>query len=327
MKHISVVIPVFNEQDNLRELHRRLRAALHGEPEAVELIFVDDGSTDSSVALLIELQQADPSVQVLCLSRNFGHQHAITAGIDHAHGDAIIIMDADLQDPPEVLPTMLEHWRQGFDVVYGVREQRDGEGPIARALPWLFYRALQLITPLDLPTDVGDFRLLSKRAAQELRGLREQGRFLRGLTTWIGLRQASVSFRRAPRHAGRSRFGIGQRLKLASDAVFALSSWPVRAIWAAGSLTTLAGLGIAAWGAMSSLDLAPRLPTTDPLLLAALLLVGGAQLLGVAVIGSYASRIFAEVRGRPLYVVQAHYRSIVAAPAARLAQVADVRKP
>ena len=298
---ISVVIPVYNEEDTLAELYRRLTAVLAPEGP-YELVFVDDGSTDGSRGLLLALHQRDPRVVVLGLSRNFGHQLAITAGVDHATGEAIIVMDADLQDPPEVLPALLARWREGFDVVYGVRSRRAGESLFKRGTAWFFYRLLRVLTPLDLPLDSGDFRLLSRRAADALVRLRERHRFVRGMARWVGFRQAAVTYERDPRFAGRSTYGLWRMSRLALDAIFSFSKVPLRLATLTGALTALACLGYAAWA------IAIKLTADEPLLgwastIVAILLVGSVQLVCLGIIGEYIGRIHDEVRARPLYLV------------------------
>ena len=298
---ISVVVPVFNEQDTLSELYRRLIEVLEPE-EDFELVFVDDGSTDRSRGILLALHERDPRVVVLGLSRNFGHQLALTAGVDHAHGDAIVIMDADLQDPPEVIPALLAQWRAGFDVVYGVREQRRGESVFKRGTAWAFYRLMRALTPLDLPVDTGDFRLLSRRAADALVRLREQHRFVRGMARWVGFRQAAVTYQRDPRFAGRSTYSTGRMAALAFDAIFAFSKVPQRLATLLGALTALACVGYAGWAVWV------KLTADQPLLgwastIVAILLVGSVQLVCLGIIGEYIGRIHDEVRARPLYLV------------------------
>lgn len=299
---ISVVMPVFNEAPNLRPLYRRLVAVLEGEGGPFELIFVDDGSTDDSREQLLALHAADPRVVVLGLSRNFGHQLAITAGVDHARGEAIIVMDADLQDPPEVIPEFLALWADGFDVVYGVRQTRDGESVLKRGTAWFFYRLLRAVTPLDVPLDAGDFRLYSRRAADALVRLREQHRYVRGMARWVGFRQAAVPYRRDRRHAGTPKFGLVRMVALATDAVFAFSKVPLRLATLVGALTAVACLGYAGWAVWV------KLTADQPLLgwastMVAILLVGSVQLVFLGIIGEYIGRIHDEVRARPLYLV------------------------
>ncbi|TVQ87086.1 MAG: glycosyltransferase [Deltaproteobacteria bacterium] len=301
MSLISVVIPIYNERDSLAELISRLQAALR--EESVELLFVDDGSTDGSAKLLQSLQHTVPGLRLVQLSRNFGHQRAITAGLDLARGDAVVVMDGDLQDPPEVVPALIAKWRDGFDVVYGVRATRRGEGVAKRSLAWAYYRLLQAASPLDLPTDAGDFRLLSRRALIEVRKLREQARYLRGITSWIGFPQASVTFDRAPRRAGTSGYPWMQSTSLALDGLLSFSPWPPRILMLSGALALLLGLvwaGIAV-GQQAGLFPAPSVPS--PVIAPLILCSSGAQLLGLSLLATYARRILDEALDRPLYVI------------------------
>jgi polyisoprenyl-phosphate glycosyltransferase len=299
---ISVVVPVFNEEQSLPELHRRLAAVLDAEGEPSEILFVDDGSTDGSRDLLHALHARDPRVGLVALSRNFGHQLAITAGVDHARGDAVIVMDADLQDPPEVIPRLLARWREGHDVVVAVRRSRAGDGPLKRGLAWAFYRVLRLLTPVDIPPDAGDFRLFSRRAADALVRLREQHRFVRGMARWVGFRQALVPFDRDPRFAGRTKYPTWRMVELAADAIFAFSTLPLRLATLLGILTAVGSLGYAGWAVLL------RLTADQPVsgwasLIVAVLFIGSVQLVCLGIIGEYIARIHDEVRDRPLYLV------------------------
>ncbi|MFK7929277.1 MAG: glycosyltransferase family 2 protein [Myxococcota bacterium] len=299
---VSVVIPVFNEEPNLAELYRRIVAVLESEREPFEIVFVDDGSTDRSRSVLLTLHKADPRVVVLALSRNFGHQLALTAGVDHARGEAIVVMDADLQDPPEVIPELLAQWREGFDVVYGVRSRRNGESLVKRGTAWAFYRLLRTLIPLDVPLDAGDFRLYSRRAADALVRLREQHRFVRGMARWVGFRQAAVPYERDARYAGRTKYSLWRMLALATDAVFAFSKVPLRLATAVGALTAVLCVAYASWAVWV------KLTADEPLIgwastMVAILLVGSVQLMFMGIIGEYIGRIHDEVRARPLYLV------------------------
>ena len=297
---LSVVIPVYNEAATLPELYRRLGEVLVEEPH--ELVFVDDGSTDDSRAVLLDLHRRDPRVVVLALSRNFGHQIAITAGVDHARGDAVVVMDADLQDPPEVIPQMVARWREGFDVVYGIRKARRGETLIKRGTAWAFYRVLRSLTRVDMPLDAGDFRLLSRRAADAMIRLREQNRFVRGMARWVGFRQCGVVYERDPRHAGKTGYSMIKMVRLATDALFSFSTLPLRLATLAGAVVAVACLGYAAWAVYLKLTAdAPVIGWASTIV--AILLVGSAQLVALGLIGEYIGRIYDEVRARPLYLV------------------------
>jgi dolichol-phosphate mannosyltransferase len=288
---LSVVLPVYNEEATIPELHRRLLAALEPLVLSFEVIYVDDGSSDRSKDSLRELALKDPHVGVLVLSRNFGHQIALTAGLDHARGDAVILMDSDLQDPPELIPDLVERWRQGFDVVYAQRRARQGESLFKRATAYLFYRLVRLIATIDVPPDTGDFRLLSRRAADALRSLRERRRFLRGLVVWGGFRQTKILYDRQPRSLGESKYRLGTMIRLAMTATFSFSGFPIFLLGLAGLLVCVGSLVALAIGTASGAT-------------GALFFLGGVQLIGLWVLGQYLGAVAEEVRHRPLYLIQ-----------------------
>jgi len=287
---VSVVLPVFNEEANLAELHRRLVAALAPLGESFELLFVDDGSSDGSLAVLRSLAVSEPRVKVIAFSRNFGHQIALTAGLDHAAGDAVVLMDSDLQDPPELIPQMVARFKEGVDVVYAQRRRRPGESGFKRATAYAFYRILRRISEVDIPPDTGDFRLLSRRAADALRGLRERKRFLRGLTSWTGFRRAAVLYDRPARTGGESKYRFWSMLRFALVGTFSFSDAPISLVGAAGAF-----VGVAALSAWVAGFLAPYV--------AALFFLGAVQLVALWVLGQYVAAIAEEVRARPLYLV------------------------
>jgi dolichol-phosphate mannosyltransferase len=297
---LSVVIPVYNEQENLRELHDRLAAVLAG-LGSYEILFVDDGSRDASVPIALELQQRDPAVKVLRFSRNFGHQAALSAGLDAARGDAVILMDADLQDPPDLLPALLERWQEGFEVVYAVRRQRD-EGFFKRSTAAAFYRVLRAVANVDIPLDTGDFCLIDRKVVDVLRGLPEKNRFLRGLRSWAGFRQIGVPYDRPARHAGQAKYTMRKMVKLAVDGVMAFTSLPLRIASYLGFLTTAAGFAYLALAVVARLT-AGAFPTGWTSLVAIILIIGGAQLMMLGVLGAYVARIYEETKDRPMYVV------------------------
>jgi len=301
MSTITIVLPVHDERPTLPTLYARLSAVLSSRPEHFELLFVDDGSTDGSGAFLRELARADARVSILTLARCFGHQAALAAGIDHAHGDAVVLMDADLQDPPEVLPDLLDRFAAGDDVVVAQRAARRGETPLRRVMSAAFYRVLRALSSTPLDVDAGDFRLLSRRALDALDRLPEQRRYLRGLTRWIGLPTSVVRYDRAPRHAGRSRYGLARSLALAADGLLGFSQWPARLPGLTGAAVTLAGALLAAH---ASVHLALGLPgPAASAELVAIVVLGGLQLTALGVVSLFAARIYDEVRGRPPYVV------------------------
>lgn len=300
---ITIVVPFLNEQENLPVLYDRLVAALANIGEKWELLFVDDGSTDGSARWVAQTAVKDPRVKLLRLSRNFGHQIAITAGLDHARGDAVVIMDADLQDPPEVIPDLLKAWREGAQVVYAVREERQGETRTKRFLAAAFYRIFRWLARVDVPLNAGDFRLVDRRVVEALKGVRELHRFMRGLTCWVGFKQAAVYYVRAPRHAGKTKYPVWKSLALALDALTSFSGAPLRWMMAAGMIVSVAGLLFAArlvvykWFGIS--ETVPGWTSQVTILL----LVSGVQLICLGVLGQYVSRIFEESKKRPLYFV------------------------
>lgn len=298
---VSVVAPVFNEHETLEELHRRLTATL-APLDSYEIVLVDDGSTDGSWDRLLELAARDARVRLLRLSRNFGHQAALSAGLDAARGDAVVLMDADLQDPPELIPQLLEKWREGFDVVYAVRGDREGETRLRLASISLFYRLLHRISPTEIPQNVGDFRLLSRRAADAVSAMPERARFLRGMTGWIGFRQTGVPYTREARFAGASKYPPSKLVRLAFDGITSFSTAPIKLVTALGFALVVFCVGVLAW------TLYVRFFTSDhpqgwTSVIAVVLLLGGVQLLSLGVIGQYVARIFDETKGRPVYLV------------------------
>ena len=299
---LSVVVPCFNEQEVLRETHRRLTTQLGRLRLDYEIVYVDDGSRDRTTAILRELQSADARVVVVRFSRNFGHQIAATAGLDYATGDAVVLIDADLQDPPEIIAEFVDRWRGGYDVAYGRRNEREGETAFKRVSASLFYRLLQRLTPIEIPPDTGDFRLMDRRVVDALRQMPEQDRFLRGMVSWVGFRQTAVPYRREARFAGVSKYPLRRMLRLAFDAVIAFSPLPPR-------LASFAGLASLACGTLALAIVAVlavgrgSAPSAGWLALVAVLLLGGGQLLAIGLLGEYAARIYRQVQGRPLYVV------------------------
>jgi dolichol-phosphate mannosyltransferase len=307
---ISIVAPVYNEEDVLPELARRVRAVMDETGESWELVLVDDGSHDRSAQIINELHEADPRVNGVSFSRNFGFQIAVTAGLDHARGDAIILTDADLQDPPEVYPGMIAKWREGYDVVYGIRTSRKGETWFKLLTAKLFYRLIYRITSVDIPLDTGDFRLIDRRVVDAIRRMPERNRFLRGMVPWVGFRQTGVEYERVARFAGESKFSsVRQMMPFAVDAVTSFSYFPLR-------IATYLGFIIAVISMLAILTVVLlRLFGPDtPLLgqattLVAVLFLGGVQLISLGIIGEYLGRIYDEVRGRPLYLVDKKWGS------------------
>lgn len=298
---ISVVAPVYNEAETVPELHRRLTAVL-APLGSYELVLVDDGSTDRTWEALRDLTRNDPHLRTIRLSRNFGHQVALSAGLDHARGEAIVSMDGDLQDPPEVIPRLVEQWRAGADVVFAVRQRREGETWFKLATASAFYKLINRVSSVDIPEQAGDFRLLSRRALDALLAMPERARFLRGMSSWIGFRQAEVGYTRGPRHAGETKYPMRRMLHFAGDALTSFSATPLRLVAALGFVSVALCLVALAW------SLYVRLFTDETVagwtsVVVVVLFLGGVQLLSLGIIGQYVGRIFDEVKGRPLYFV------------------------
>lgn len=301
---LSIVLPVLNEEGNLEALHSQLAKAL-GALGTYEIIFVDDGSTDSSPDIVLDLRRRDPGVKLLRLSRNFGHQAALSAGLDHATGQAVVFMDADLQDPPSLLSELVGQWQAGHEVVYAVRAKRK-EGVLKRLAYFLFYRLLRQAAPIDIPLDSGDFCLLDDRVADTLRRLPERNRFLRGLRAWTGFRQIGISYDRPGRLAGKPKYTPRRLVKLALDGVLAFSSLPLRIAAYLGFLTAGAGL-VYILVAVVSRVYSGSVPAGWTSLIAIVLTLGGMQLILMGLLGEYLARVYEETKNRPLYVIdQAH---------------------
>ena len=300
---LSIVVPVFNEAEVIGTTYARLSDMARGLKDLdYELLIVDDGSSDGSFGRLAELARGDTRLKVLKFSRNFGHQTAITAGLDAARGDAVVVIDADLQDPPEVIPQMVEKWREGFDVVYGVRERRRGETVLKLATAAAFYRLMSRMTNIQIPVDVGDFRLLSRRAADRLRRMREKDRFVRGLVSWIGFRQTGVTYHREARFAGETKYPFRKMLKFAFDGLTSFSTVPLRlASWLGYLASALAFLYLASVFVQKLMGFTVQGWAT---IMVATLFLGGVQLICLGILGEYIGRIFTEIKQRPLYIVE-----------------------
>jgi dolichol-phosphate mannosyltransferase len=297
---LSVVAPVYNEEATIDEFYSRVCSALEDVP--FELVLVDDGSTDTSPAALDRLAAVDPRVHVVFLSRNFGHQTALTAGLDHARGNAVVMLDADLQDPPEVILRMLDQWRAGCDVVYAVREQREGESRFKLTTANWFYKLFDKLAQVNLQHNSGDFRLLDRAALNALLSMRERNRFLRGMTVWVGYRQAAVPYRRDARYAGKTKYTLPKMMKFSLDAISSFSHRPLQLATLFGFLiSTLAFVAIPVVIVLRVLG--SYLPGFSSITIAVLLL-GGIQLIAIGIIGEYVGRIYDEVKGRPLYLVR-----------------------
>jgi len=302
---LSVVIPVYLSEQVVDELYRRLKGVLDGmAPEmAHEIVYVDDGGADRSAELLDAIAERDESVRVLHLSRNFGHQIAITAGLDHAIGDAVVVMDDDLQDPPEVIPEMVAKWREGFETVFAVRDRREGEGAIKLTAAKAFYRVLGWLSDTHIPVDAGDFRLMDRVVVDAIGGMREESRYLRGMVAWAGFRQTSVAYVRNRRFAGRTNYSLRRLVRLGMDGVTSFSAWPLALSARFGVVVMCVAFAYAAVVLYKRLvDPASILPGTTSVLIAVLFL-GGVQLVSIGMLGAYTSRIYYETKRRPLYLV------------------------
>jgi dolichol-phosphate mannosyltransferase len=300
MALVSVVAPMHDEASTVARFHERVAAALEG--EEWELVVVDDGSRDATHAALAAIAAADERLRVVRLSRSFGHQAALTAGLEHARGDAVVMLDGDLQDPPEVIPAMLARWREGSEVVYAVREARPGETPFKRVTARWFYRLFRRLTDVDLVEESGDFRLMDRRALDALLAMPERNRFLRGMTVWVGYTQTAVPFAREARSAGRTKYTTSRMLRFAFDAITSFSNRPLQFATLLGFLFSLiAFLAIPLTIVARYAEIYERgVPTT----IVIVLLLGGIQLITVGIIGEYVGRIYDEVKHRPLYVVR-----------------------
>ncbi|PJZ86259.1 glycosyltransferase family 2 protein [Leptospira harrisiae] len=306
---LSIIIPCYNEESVLPYLKDRLNLFLKTLPAKAEVIFVNDGSDDHTIFQLVEWSKEDPRIQVVSLSRNFGHQIAVTAGMDYAKGDAIVIMDADLQDPPEVILEMLAKYRDGYDVVYGQRLARSGESFFKKVTAWAFYRIMKVLVHKDLPLDSGDFRLISRRCLDALNGLRENHRFLRGMNAWIGFPQTPVFYNRDPRVAGETKYPLRKMLKLAMNAAVSFSPLPLRFSLGLGIIVAIIGFAVGAYALFRAFQhFILQMPIVyNPgwaTIVTLICLIGGSILISIGILGEYIARIFEESKGRPLYVVE-----------------------
>ena len=298
----TIIAPMYNELQNLPELYPRIRDVMGQTGETWELILVDDGSTDGTTEAIRKLAANDERVRPVIFARNFGHQIAVSAGIDYSRGDAVVIIDADLQDPPEVILKLIEKWREGYEVVYAVREEREGETWFKKTTASLFYRMIHAITNVEIPMDTGDFRLIDKKIVTVMKGMREKHRFLRGMSAWVGFNQVGVSYKRKPRFAGESKYPLKKMIQFALNAITSFSYFPLQLATYLGFIA--AGLSVIAIPVVAIL----RLITGTALVgqattLIIVLFLGGVQLISLGIIGEYIGRIYDETKDRPLYVV------------------------
>ncbi len=299
----SIIAPIYNEIDNLPELYRRVKEVMDSSGEPWELILVDDGSTDGSTERIRELAQKDKAVRAVIFARNFGHQVAITAGWDYARGEAIVIIDADLQDPPEVILELAEKWKAGYEVVYAVRGEREGESWFKKLTAAMFYRIIYSITDVKIPVDTGDFRLMDRKVVDVLKQMKERHRFPRGMSAWVGFRQIGVTYTRSARVAGVTKYPFRKMLKLALNAITGFSYFPLQVATFFGFVS--AGVSILAIPVVAALRLAgSHFFEGQTTTLISVLFLGGVQLISLGILGEYIGRLYDEAKGRPLYIVR-----------------------
>jgi dolichol-phosphate mannosyltransferase len=299
----SIVAPVFNEEGNITRLHSEIRRVMDTTGESWELVLINDGSRDGSLAEMRAVAGTDPHVKIINFARNFGHQIAVTAGIDYARGKAVVLIDADLQDPPEVILEMIDRWKAGYEVVYAVRSERKGESWFKRTTAKLFYRVIYRITDVNIPVDTGDFRLMDERVADVLRQMREHNRFIRGMTSWVGFKQTGVYYVREARTVGETKYPLRKMIRFAWDAVTGFSFFPLQVM-----IYVSLGLGILAILAIPVIALlrvqhGPEFFGGQATTIILMLLLGSFQLFFLFILGQYIARVYDEARGRPLYVV------------------------
>jgi polyisoprenyl-phosphate glycosyltransferase len=297
------VVPVYNEEANLPELYRRTTSVFSNTGGSYEIILVDDGSSDRSPELIAQLCRQDPRLRAIHFSRNFGHQAAVAAGLQHARGNAVVVMDGDLQDPPELVPRLLERWREGFEVVYAQRTERKRESLLKRVPAYLYYRVLRALATVDLPPDTGDFCVMDRRVVDLLNQMPERNRYIRGLRAWVGFRQTAVEFVRPERYAGEIKYTLRKSLALAVNGIVSFSKVPLRIATYLGLAVSLASFGLAVWYVVQKLigaDVVRGWASTVVIVL----FLGGVQLLAIGIIGEYLSRIYDEVKQRPIYVIR-----------------------
>ena len=298
----SIIAPIYNESENILELYSRISQTLEKTEEPWEILLVDDGSTDGSTSIIKRLAEEDSRVQKIIFARNFGHQIAVTAGLDYSLGKAVIIIDSDLQDPPEVILDLISKWKEGYEVIYAIRSEREGESWFKLFTASLFYRLIYRITDVNIPLDTGDFRLLDRKVVNVLNQMRERHRFLRGMSVWIGFRQTGVSYKRSARVAGETKYPLKKMVKFASDAITGFSYFPLQLATFLGFIS--AGLSILAIPVVIAMRLAgSQAFFGQATTLIAVLFLGGVQLISLGILGEYIGRLYDEAKGRPLYII------------------------
>lgn len=300
---LTVIAPVWNENESLPELYNQVSKVMDSTGDSWELVLVDDGSTDGSTQMILEMAGRDERVRPVIFARNFGHQIAVTAGLDYSRGDAVVIIDADLQDPPEVMLELIAKWREGYEVVYAQRETREGESFFKRITAKLFYRIINRITSIDIPLDTGDFRLLDRKVVAVMNSMREHHRFLRGMSSWVGFKQTGVKYQRAARFAGETKYPLQKMLRLAFTAITGFSFWPLQLAMYLGFISS--GVSIL----VIPIVIVMRIAGSQAFFgqastLIAVLFLGGVQLISLGILGEYIGRLYDDVRGRPLYIVR-----------------------
>ncbi|MEW6286848.1 MAG: glycosyltransferase family 2 protein [Chloroflexota bacterium] len=299
----SIIAPIYNEKDNLPELHRRVSEVMKTLGQPWELILVDDGSSDGSTELIRELARQDEHVRPVIFARNFGHQLAVTAGLDYSRGEAVVIIDADLQDPPELIPQMAEKWKEGYEVVYAVRAEREGESWFKLWTASLFYRLIYRITDVKIPLDAGDFRLMDRKVVNVMNSMRERHRFLRGMSAWVGFKQIGIEYKRAARKAGETKYPFRKMFRLALNAITSFSYFPLQVATFFGFFS--AGIAILAIPVVIYLRASgSQAFFGQATTLIAVLFLGGVQLISLGILGEYIGRLYDEAKGRPLYIVR-----------------------
>ena len=299
---LSVVIPVFNEEAVLKETVKRMQSVMRGAGWAYEIIFVNDGSKDASLDILKEEKKKDGNIRIISLSRNFGHQIAITAGLDYVAGDAAVIIDADLQDPPEVIPEMVKKWQEGYDIVHARRLRRFGESAFKRWTAYLVYRLIRIISNVDIPVDVGDFRLISRKALDSLKKIREQHRYVRGLVAWLGYKQTFIGYDRDKRHAGKSKYTLMKMIHFVAEGVTSFSVLPLKLATILGFLSSVFSFLYVLYALYAYLVLHVTVPGWATTVIA-IFFLGGVQLLCLGIIGEYLGMVNDETKGRPIYII------------------------